>query len=61
MSGEFLTIDGERDLGLPDSDPRDDGLAYVLAGVCLAHRLQMQLVAVAQNLWRSGEKKSTQI
>lgn len=37
MSGEFLTIDVERDLGLPYSDPRDDGLAYVLAGVRLAH------------------------
>lgn len=57
MSGEFLTIDVERDLGLPYSDPRDDGLAYVLAGVRLAHWLQMQLVAVTQNLWGSGEKK----
>lgn len=45
-----LTIDGKGDLGFPDSDPRDDGFAYVLAGIGLADRLQIQLVAVTQNL-----------
>lgn len=57
----FLTIDGESDLGLPDADPRDDGLAYVLAGVSLAHWIQKQLVAVTQNLCGSGEKQYTNI
>lgn len=45
-----LTVDGKGDFGFPDSDPRDDGLAYVLAGIGLADGLQIQLVAVTQNL-----------
>lgn len=60
MCGGFLTVDGECDLSLSYSNPWDDGLTYILAGICLAHRLQIQLVAVTQNLWGS-EKKSTQI
>lgn len=45
-----LTVDGKGDLGFPDSDARDDGFAYVLAGIGLADGLQIQLVAVTQNL-----------
>lgn len=60
MCGGFLTVDGERDLSLSYSNPWDDGLTYILAGICLAHRLQIQLVAVTQNLWGS-EKKHTNI
>lgn len=56
MCGGFLTVDGERDLSLSYSNPWDDGLTYVLAGIRLAHRLQIQLVAVTQNLWGSREK-----
>lgn len=55
----FLTVDGKGDLGLPDSDPRDDGFAHVLAGIDLAHGLQIQLVAVTQNL--EGVKENTPI
>ncbi len=54
--GCFLTIDSECDLRLSDSNPWDDGLTYVLASVRLTHRLQIQLVAVTQNLW-GGEGK----
>lgn len=50
FAGWFLTVDSQGDLGLPDSDPRDDGFAHVLAGISLAHGIQIQLVAVAQNL-----------
>lgn len=58
MCGEVsLTVDGERDLGLSYSNPWDDGLTYILAGIRLAHRTQIQLVAVTQNLWGSGNKK----
>lgn len=46
----FLTVHSEGDLSLPDSDPRDNGFAHVLAGIGLAHGLQIQLVAVTQNL-----------
>lgn len=45
-----LTIDSKGDLSFPDSDPWDDGFAHVLAGIGLADRLQIQLVAVTQNL-----------
>lgn len=55
----FLTVDSKGDLGLPDSDPRDDGFAHVLAGIGLAHGLQIQLVAVTQNL--EGVEENTQI
>lgn len=54
----FLTVDSEGDLSLPDSDPRDDGFAHVLAGIGLAHGLQIQLVAVTQNL--GGVEENTQ-
>lgn len=46
----LLTVDSQRDLGLADSDPRDDGFAHVLTSIGLTHRLQIQLVAVTQNL-----------
>lgn len=45
-----LTVDEEGDLPLAHADPGDDGLAHVLAGVCLSDRLEVQLVAVAQHL-----------
>lgn len=48
--GGVLTVDGKGDLSFPDSDPRDDGFAYVLAGIGLVDGRQMQLVAVTQNL-----------
>lgn len=51
LCGCFLTVDGECDLSLSYSNPWDDGLTYILAGIRLAHRLQIQLVAVTQNLW----------
>lgn len=53
MCGHSLTVDSERDLSLSYSNPGDDGLTYVLAGVSLAHGLQIQLIAVTQNLWGS--------
>lgn len=37
LCGRFLTIDGERDLRLAYSDPWDDGLTNILAGIGLAH------------------------
>lgn len=45
-----LTVDGERDLGFSHSNPGHDGFTDVLAGVGLAHRLQVQLVVVAEDL-----------
>lgn len=59
LCGFFLTVDCERDLSLSYSNPWDDGLTYILASIRLAHRLQIQLVAVTQNLW--GSEKRTQI
>lgn len=50
----WLTVDIEGDLPLSHADPGDDGLADVLAGVRLRHRLEVQLVAVAQHL-RGGD------
>lgn len=48
--GWLLTIDSKGDLGFPDPDTWDDGFAHVLTGIGLADGLQIQLVAVAQNL-----------
>lgn len=50
-----LTVDEEGDLPLAHADAGDDGLADVLAGVRLGDRLEVQLVAVAQDLGTVGD------
>lgn len=37
VNSEQPTVDSERDLGLSHADPGHDGLAHILAGICLAH------------------------
>lgn len=55
-----LTVDEEGDLPLAHADAGDDGLADVLAGVRLGDRLEVQLVAVAQDLGTVGDSRGRQ-
>lgn len=53
-----LTVDCERNFSLSHSNSRHDGLADILSCVGLAHRLQVQLVVVAEDLDQQARKRT---